>query len=172
MLPVSDKTANESADPAGSPTPGPSASSIQRSLLLRAAGHTCALNLGDVIEIMRPLPIERIAGAPEVVLGLAVIRGVAVPVVALSTLFRSETAAFTRFVLVRAGGKPVALAVDAVIGLHEFPASDYQAMPPLLRDAARSVVETIAALDSELLFVLNTAGIVPAEFLEPAGLER
>jgi len=46
-------------------------------------------------------------------------------------------------------------------------------MPPLLRDAAAGLVEAIGTLDSELFFVLNTASIVPDEFLESlAGQEH
>lgn len=54
-----------------------------QTLLVRFAAHTCALDLAQVVEIMRPLPIERVAGAPDLVRGLAVIRGVPVPVVGL-----------------------------------------------------------------------------------------
>lgn len=64
--------------------------------------------------------------------------------------------------VVRAGERQVALAVDAVV---ELAPSVYQAMPPLLRDAAMGAVNAIAALDSQLYFVLNTASIVPDERL-------
>jgi purine-binding chemotaxis protein CheW len=140
--------------------------SASPALLVRVATHTCALNLAHVIEIMRPLPIEPVAGAPEIVLGLSVIRGVPVPVVALAALFHADLGVSTRFVVVRSGEKHVALAVDEVLGIREFSPSVYQVMPPLLRDAARGAVETIGALDSELFFVLNTASIVPDELLD------
>jgi purine-binding chemotaxis protein CheW len=154
------ETGNTAEWPINSSAPG------QRALLVRGATHTCALNLTNVIEIMRPLPIEPVAGAPEMVLGLSVIRGVPVPVVALAALFNAGGGLSTRFVVMRTGGRQVALAVDAVLGIREFTPSVCQAMPPLLRDAAAGAVETIGALDSELFFVLNTASIVPEELLE------
>jgi purine-binding chemotaxis protein CheW len=142
-------------------------------LLVRAATHTCALNLAHVIEIMRPLPIEPVAGAPETVRGLSVIRGAGVPVVPLAALFDSNAGAASRFVVLRCGEKRVALAVDAVLGIRELDPSVRQAMPPLLRDAAAGAVESIGALDSELFFVLKTAAIVPDELLDSlAGRER
>jgi len=142
-------------------------------LLVRVATHTCALNLSHVIEVMRPLPIETLAGAPEMVSGLAVIRGAPLPVVALAALFNADQGASGRFVVVRARWRRVALAVDAVLGIRKFAPADFKEMPTLLRDAARGAVETIGALDSELLFVLNTASVVPDEFLESlAGQER
>lgn len=133
-----------------------------QTLLVRVAAHTCALDLAQVVEIMRPLPIERVAGAPDLVRGLAVIRGVPVPVVGQAGLFNTGAGGTTRFVVVRAGERQVALAVDAVV---ELAPSVYQAMPPLLRDAAMGAVNAIAALDSQLYFVLNTASIVPDERL-------
>ena len=135
-------------------------------LVVRAATFTCALNLGHVMEVMRPLPVERVAGAPEMVLGLSMIRGVPVPVVALAALFKGGSSASTRFVVVRTGGKQVALAVEMVLGIRELTANDYQALPPLLRNAAAGAVDTIGALDSELFFVLKTASIIPREVLE------
>jgi len=138
--------------------------SVRRALLVRVATHTCALDLAHVVEIMRPLPIEPLAGAPEMVRGLSAIRGVPVPVVALGALFNAGSEGCGRFVVVRTGGKQVALAVDAVLGIRELAPTVFQAMPPLLRDAAMGVVDAIAALDSELHFVLNTASIVPDDF--------
>jgi len=149
------------------------AAPIRPALLVRVATHTCALNLDHVIEVMRPLPIEALAGAPDLVRGLSVIRGAPVPVVALAALFDADGGTCTRFVVVRTGDKRVALAVEAVLGIREFARADYQVMPPLLRDAARGAVETVGALDAELLFVLNTASIIPEELLNSlAGQER
>ena len=144
-----------------------------RSLVVRAANRTCALNLDHVIEIMRPLPVEHVAGAPEAVLGLSVIRGTPIPVVALAALFDTGGGSPTRFVIVRAAGNQVALAVDAVLGIREFTPAAYHAMPRLLRDARVQAVEEIGALDSELLFVLDAGNLLPEALLESlAGQEH
>ena len=122
---------------------------------------------------MRALPVEPVAGAPEIVLGVSMIRGAPVPVVALGALFDADGSSSGRFVTVRTGHGQVALAVDAVLGIYELAPSIYQTMPPLLREAAAAAVETIGALDAGLFFVLNTASIVPNELLaSPEGRER
>jgi purine-binding chemotaxis protein CheW len=146
--------------------------SRKQALLVCVATHTCALDLAHVVEIMRPLPIEPVAGAPEMVRGLSAIRGAPVPVVGLDALFNSYGGVTTRFVVVRAGERRVALAVDAVLGICALAPSVYQALPPLLRDAARGAVDTIAALDSELYFVLNTVSIVPDERWQPPAVQE
>ena len=157
---------NETGNAAEWRASSPPSCQLHRSLVVRAANHTCALNLEHVIEILRPLPVEGLAGAPEIVLGLSVIRGAPVPVVALAALFNAPGGASTRFVIVRTGNKRIALAVDAVLGIREFTENDYQALPSLLREATARAVETIGVLDSELFFVLKTATLVPAELWE------
>jgi purine-binding chemotaxis protein CheW len=103
------------------------------------------------------------------VLGLAVIRGTPVPVVGLASLFATAGQPATRWVLVRTGDKRVALAVDAVLGVAGSTSSRFDTMPPLLRDAAAGMMETIGALDSELLFLLDAAHVLPEEILESLG---
>jgi purine-binding chemotaxis protein CheW len=156
---------NMNGNPADLSSCASKVSDFNRLLVVRAANHSYGLNVADVMEIMRSLPIEPMAGAPEMVLGLSVIRGMPVPVVALAALFKARDRPPTRFVVVRTGGKRVALAVDAVFGIHEFDPSLYHSMPQLLREAGTRVVDTIGALDSELLFVLNTARTIPEELL-------
>jgi chemotaxis methyl-accepting protein methylase/chemotaxis signal transduction protein len=148
----------------GSPRGAGSVLAPAAALFVHAGGHRCALPLSSVAEIMRPLPIEPLAGAPQVVLGLSIIRGTPVPVVALGRLLGSEVQGpCTRFVMVRAGERRVALSVDAVLGVREIASSQLGAMPPLLRDAHAERVEAIGALDAELFLVLNAAHLVPDE---------
>lgn len=128
-------------------------------VLLRVAGRACALRVGDVREVMRPQPIEPLAGAPPFVMGLAVVRGEAVPVLDLASLLGAEASAVTRFVTVKAGDRQVALAVGEVIGFSQNLAEG-QALPPLAV-SAQSALEAVGALDRELLSVLGAARLVP-----------
>jgi purine-binding chemotaxis protein CheW len=117
-----------------------------------------------VIETMRPLPIEGIAGMPPFVRGLAVIRGAPVPVVDLAVLVgATETRACTRFVLLRLDNRRVALAVSAVVGVRDLGAASLEEMPPVLRGANAEMVEAIGTLDAELLVVLRASRVLPEE---------
>ena len=134
---------------------------------MRAGGHVCALALSNVAETMRPLPIEPLAGAPETVRGLSIIHGSPVPVVDLGGLLDSQLPSpSTRFVMIRAGERMVALIVDAVLGIREIASAQLGDMPPLLSDAHAERVEAIGALDAELFLVLNAAHLVPDEVWE------
>jgi purine-binding chemotaxis protein CheW len=148
--------------------PGRSANGVREVWLSCRAGSACyALPLGHVVEIMRILPIEPIAGAPLYVPGLSIIRGTPTPVVDTALLCSGCTAQAHRLVTVRAGTAIIALAVDSVLGVWSTKAGE--PLPPLLRGAAGDVVAAIGRLDAELLLFLGTARIIPEELLEQLG---
>ena len=66
-----------------------------------------------------------------------------------------------RWVIVRVAERRVALAVDEVVGVCSLPAADRTALPPLLRDAEADLVSAVAALDRELLMLLEGARLLP-----------
>lgn len=139
-----------------------------RVLVCRIRGGLCALPLAEVVETMRPLPTEPVSAAPGFVSGLAIIRGGAVPVVETSRLLADEAPAPPqpssrgRYVTVQAGARVVALAVEEVIGVRTISTASRAALPPLLQHAAGAVIESVAALDAELLVVLRAARLLPA----------
>jgi purine-binding chemotaxis protein CheW len=139
-----------------------------KALIVGIEARVCALPLANVIEIMRPLPIEAISGVPRFVLGVSVIRGIATPVVDLEAILgAAKQRAAGRFVTVRAGDKQVALMVDAVLGIRWLDElKTARQLPPLLQGAAGDVVETIGALDEKLLLVLQSAWKLPSEVWE------
>ena len=61
-------------------------------LAMRAGDRVCAVPLAHVSEVMRPLPIEPLAGAPPFVPGLAIVRGKATPVVDLTAVLADGAA--------------------------------------------------------------------------------
>jgi len=141
-------------------------------LLCRAGTVLCALPLGQVVEVMRLLPIETVAGAVPPVRGLCIIRGAPVPVVDAGSLLGEHAMRAERLVAIRIGERRVALAVGSVLGIHRIEAQALHGLPPLLRDAASETIAAIGTLDAQLMFFLNTARIVPQPLLEglaPAG---
>jgi purine-binding chemotaxis protein CheW len=134
-------------------------------LLCRAGLHHYAFPLEDVIEIMRPRALEAIAGAPPYVRGLCVIRGVPTPVVDAGLLFGERSARTERLVTIRADGRAIAFAADAVLGVRTIRADACAQPPPLLREAAGDKIAAIGTLDAGLLFFLRAVRLVPEDFL-------
>jgi purine-binding chemotaxis protein CheW len=133
-----------------------------RWLVCRTGSRLCALQLQHVTETMRPLAHELVPGLPPFVLGLSVIRGSPTPVVDAARLLGETSAAEGgRWVTIRVGGRAVALAVDAVVGIRSLGPAAVVGLPPLLRDDATEVVDALGTLDAELLVLLRSARIVP-----------
>lgn len=125
-------------------------------LLFRARTRFCALPVAQLREVMRPLPVSPLPEMPPFVLGVARIRGEAVPVADAGVLVGEEGApAFSRYVTLRAGEALVAIAVEAVIGVRRLDPAMFRRLPPLLRGAGRDAVSAIGTLDAELLSVLK-----------------
>jgi len=138
-------------------------------LLCRIGSAFGALAVKDVLETMRPLPIEPLAGTPPFVLGLAMIRGLPTPVIDAGRLLNPLALAFSptappppsRFVSLKLGDRTVSLAVDAVLDVRSLAAGILAEMPPLLREAGEELVSAVGALDGQLLLVLEAARLVP-----------
>ena len=132
-------------------------------LIVTVGRRAYAIGLQHVAETMRPLAIEAIAGMPEFVRGVSVIRGAPIPVVDLKVLLEDgeSSAVYGRFVTVKVGERRVALAVDGVVGLRNLDPAQIGELPPLLRDIDADLVEAIGTCDAQFLTVLRAARLVP-----------
>ena len=142
-------------------------------LVLRTSRRNCAVPLAYVSEVMRPLPIEPLAGAPAGVPGMAIIRGRVTPVVDLDALFGDGApvqSGSSRFVTLRIGDRTVALLVDAVRTIRTFAWGVFESLPPLWQGPHPPAVAALGAVDRELVFVLETARLLPDDW-HPTGRE-
>ena len=140
-----------------------SVASGSRTLIVRVQTRVCALPLVHVIETMRPLPIEPFASAPSFVLGVSIVRGVPTPVVDLGVALGAPSGVPGRFVTLRLGDRQVALSVDTVLGIRDLDGAKIQALPPLLQEASKDLIEAIGTLDAQILMVLRAGWELPDE---------
>lgn len=133
-------------------------------LLARAGSLLVGLPLEHVVETMRRLPCSAVPGAPEFVLGASVIRGAVTPVVSLAALLGAGASGLSRLITVRAGRRVVALAVDEVVGVRRLDPAEVTALPRLLEPEA-GAVSRLAALDQDLLLVLETGRLLDEALL-------
>lgn len=141
---------------------GPTAAAF--ALICRiGVARLCAVPLDHVLETMRPQPVQPLSGAPDHVLGVALVRGVAQPVVDLARLLdaNAQHTAVARWVTLRVGERRVALAVAEVLEVRPMPAAAAQTLPPLLRHAAGAAVAALSAMDAQLVLVLDSARLLP-----------
>src|SRR5205085_5876099 len=124
-------------------------------LIVAIRSRACALSQADVIETMRPQPIEAIACALSFVQGISIIRGVPTPVIDLGVLLGASNGDAGRFVSLRLGDRQVALSVISVMGVRELDALTIRKLPPLLEGASEDNIKAIGTLDKQLLIVLR-----------------
>ncbi|MBI5531198.1 MAG: chemotaxis protein CheW [Deltaproteobacteria bacterium] len=135
-------------------------------LVVRAQNRFCALPVDRVVETFRPTLVEPVAGVPDLVLGVSVIRGETVPVVSLAALLGLPAAGVrARFVTVRTDGAVVALAVDEAVGVLRFDPDELSKVPALLKEATKHV-HAIAVMDGKLLSFLECSHLLDKELVE------
>ena len=134
-------------------------------LVVTVGARACAIPLIHLSEVMRPLPIEPVAGTPAFVRGVSVIRGLPTPVVDLKALLENgeNSATYGRFVTIKAEERRVAIGVDGVAGLVNLDSAQLGELPSILRDVAADLIEAIGTRDAQLLVVLRAARLVPDE---------
>lgn len=137
------------------------------SLVFGVGDLLCALALRDVVETIRPLPVQPIAGTADVLLGVSVIRGLAVPVVDTARLLGAGMERPSRFVTTRTGQGPLAYATGPVIGVLPV-VPDGGRPPPLLGAAATRLVAAVGVLDSRPLLFLRGTDLLAGTGLEAA----
>ena len=121
-----------------------------------------ALPVEHVLETMRPLPCEPVAGVPAFVAGAAVIRGRPTPIVNVGSLLGAAgDMRATRWVTIKVAARAVGLAVAEVIGVRRLAGVLAEgATPPLLTSAAHGAVSALSVLDGELLVILQAARLI------------
>jgi purine-binding chemotaxis protein CheW len=113
-----------------------------------------------VVETLRPLPIQILAGAPFYITGVALVRGMPTPVIDLGVLLGGTKQPPQRFVHLRLGERAAALAVDEILGVRTIDAAS-GGLPPLLRGVADETLSSLETLDAELLWVLRDSVTLP-----------
>lgn len=136
-------------------------------LVVKVGKTLCGLPLGEVREVMRPLTLERNQSLPECVLGTCVIRQTPTPVIDLSAVTGRPAGIPERFVTVSVGERQVALAVEAVLGAIQIDARKFQEASPLVCGGA-AAIQALTVLDSQLVYLMNSARLLPNEVLESA----
>jgi purine-binding chemotaxis protein CheW len=133
-------------------------------LAVSAAGRLCALPIAEVEETMRPASVEPVLGAPAFVLGVARVRGSAIPVVDLGAFLGAGGDPPTRWVTIRLGERRAVLAVSSVDGVHHIDDGRFGSLPPLLSIAPVDHIDAITVVDDVLVTVIRPARILPASF--------
>ena len=139
-------------------------------LLVSAGSWTCALPIECLVETMRALPTSPCASVAAYVRGVSVIRGSATVVLDLAAFLAGEACSCRRLVLLRSADRPVALGVDALLGIRSLSDAEVLPLRGVLTPFAHSQVRALQTLDGGLVALLAPTLVLPDE-LARAGQE-
>ena len=111
-----------------------------------------------------PLPVQALAGTQPFVRGISIMRGAPTPVVDVALLLSGHPATVSRFVAVRTGRGPVALACGEVLGIR--PVGDTgatRAYSALLGGVPMRLVAAVGRYESGPLLVLQSTRVLEDE---------
>jgi purine-binding chemotaxis protein CheW len=158
------RSSPDSIEAAAAASDGVSVAPVPSALLaFRVRDHRYAVDLAQVVEVVRMVAPTRISGVSPDVLGVIDCRGSVVPLfdpaVALGLSVHAPTLE-SKVVIGRAGEKPIALMVDEIDGLLDVAPSEYQPRAALLSDEranAQSCVLATVRKPEGLTLVLDLA---------------
>ncbi len=142
------------------------ASNPQKSLVGFTLGEVgYAIDISKVVQIVNPLPLDRLPRLPEHVLGVTEFRGDVVPVVDLRASFGVQgEAPRSKWIVARTPRGLVALVVDAVTDVFGTRGAELRPPPELGAYAARRALVGVATQGERRTFVLDLEklGVVSA----------
>jgi purine-binding chemotaxis protein CheW len=144
-------------------TVDPAVGAAQMSLVFRAGALLCALRLDEVIETMRPLPVQPLAGTPAFVRGISIVRGVPTPVIDVARLLGGADAPVVRFITVGTERGSIAFATGPILGLRPTVTGTDRHHTRLLGVVPARLVAAIGTVDNEPLIQLQSMRMVPDE---------
>jgi purine-binding chemotaxis protein CheW len=103
-------------------------------LVFTLSEQRCALALSDVERIVRVVEITPLPKAPEIVMGLINVRGRAIPVLNIRTLFNLPEAGIAlsdQMIIARTSRRTVAILVDNAVGVVDCGQEDITAAEEL-----------------------------------------
>ena len=139
--------------------------SRQQYLTFQLAGEEYGIGILMVQEIRGWSAVTAIPHAPDWVLGILELRGVAVPIIDLRRRFELEPAQFgpsTVVIVVRVPessgqSRTLGLVVDAVSEVYDIEAANQRSLPEIGSSAASAIVQGLAQADGKTLILLDAA---------------
>jgi len=129
----------------------------------RLGAEEYGIDIGQVQEINRMMPITRVPRAPAFMKGVINLRGQLIPIVDLRQRFGMvpvEPTKATRIVVVEIGQNRVGLIVDGVSEVLKIPVEHVEAAPNMMADTEAGYVRGVGKSGERLIVLLELAPII------------
>jgi len=129
----------------------------------RLGAEEYGLDIGQVQEINRMMPITRVPRAPSFMKGVVNLRGQLIPIIDLRERFGMATVEptkATRIVVVEVGHNRVGLIVDGVSEVMKIPVERIDPAPEMLSEAQAGYVKGVGKSGDRLIVLLEAAAVI------------
>ncbi|HZH02668.1 MAG TPA: chemotaxis protein CheW [Myxococcaceae bacterium] len=130
-----------------------------------AGAYRYALDVMRVEEVLEPVPVTPVFGAPDFVEGVVRLRDSVLPVVALSVRMgtRPSPGRKPKFLIARVADRRVALRVDGLDGVARVSRGDLRPVPGLASPGASPYVLGVYGPDDAFTLLLNLKAVLRAD---------
>lgn len=129
----------------------------------KLAGEEFAINILNVQEIIRILPITRVPNAPIFVEGVINLRGKVIPVIDMRKRFKLpaiENTSDTRIVVMNLRAQTVGFVLDAVSEVLRLPLSLIEEPPAIVAGIGADYMDGVGKLQDRLIILLDLEKIL------------
>jgi purine-binding chemotaxis protein CheW len=136
---------------------------IAHLVCFRLGEEEYGVDISQVQEINRMMPITRVPRAPEFMKGVINLRGQLIPIVDLRRRFGMppvEPTKSTRIVVVEIGHSRVGLVVDGVSEVLKLPVEHIDAAPEMMADTDAGYVRGVGKSGERLIVLLDLGPII------------
>lgn len=132
------------------------------------------VDIGQVREINRLVPITRVPRVPGYVEGVINLRGQLLPIIDLRARFEMPRVAptrTTRIVVAEIGTRRVGMIVDAVSEVVQIPFEQVENAPEMLAGLATEYIRGVGKVDDRLIILLDVTKMISVGVSDLEGLE-
>jgi purine-binding chemotaxis protein CheW len=127
-----------------------------------------ALDIGDIIEIIKPREITDIPRVPEFILGVISLRGVLITILDLNKrlhLGGTELTPESRIIVCQRGERMAGLLVDSLTHVVTMPVEHIEPPPAMLSGLDRELVAGVGRHHGRMMILLQLSSVLDAELV-------
>lgn len=139
---------------------------VRQWLTFSLAEEDYALDIEDVLEIIKPREITDIPRVPNFVLGIISLRGIIIPVYDLKkrlNLGLLQVSLASRIIVCQSGDRTAGLLVDGITQVIRLPEEKIEAPPAVLSGLDRDMVDLVGRHQGKMLILLHLPSVLNAE---------
>ena len=140
----------------------------------KLGGEEYGVDIGQVREINRLVPITRVPRVPTYVEGVINLRGQLLPIIDLRARFempRIAATRATRIVVAEIGARRVGVIVDSVSEVVQIPLEQVESAPEILAGVATEYIRGVGKLEDRLIILLDLTKIASVGVTGLEGLD-